>query len=395
MNKTIILLVSNLKGGGAQRVVSNLSKILSAENHLFICLHDGRDISYPFKGRLIDLQIPPVHHWFIKIVNFTKRIIKFKKIRNKINPDYVISFMESSNFINLFSGHAGKTIISVRNYKAKRVKSVTGKVFKLLMKLFYKKSWKIVAVSEGIRENLIDHYSLEENKIEVIYNPVDLGYIREMAAKPLAVEHEPLFDYPVIITAGKMMRQKGQWHLIRAFSVIKKTIGVNLKLVILGDGVLRPYLVAQIKKLGLEDDVKLLGFQKNPFQYFYKASLFVLPSLFEGFPNALLEAMACGLPVIASDCPTGPREILAPESEKQNNINCIEYAPHGILVPPCDGEFHNNNGHLGREEQLLADAVIKLLTNPSHLASYREKSLSRAEDFSLEKIASYWVKMIG
>jgi len=393
MNKTIILLVSNLKGGGAQRVVSNLSKFLSAEYRLFICLHDGRDILYPFHGKLIDLQIPPTMCWFGRIVNFIKRIIKFKKIRNKIKPDFVISFMESSNFVNLFSGHAGKTIISVRNYKAKRLKRVTGKVFKLLMKLFYNNSWKIVAVSEGIRKDLIDYYGLEEKRISVVYNPVDLGYITEMVAKPLAVDDEPLFYYPVIITAGKMMRQKGQWHLIRAFSVIKKSMQ-NIKLVILGDGPLKPYLIALINNLGLENDIKLLGFQKNPFQYFNRASIFVLPSLFEGFPNVLLEAMACGLPVISTDCPTGPREILDPGSYRLKNLSDIEYGPYGILVPQFDGKIYNTEG-LVHEEKLLADAAIDLISNNSQMMSYQNKSLHRAEDFSLEKIADSWAAIMS
>lgn len=393
MKKKLILLISNLKGGGAQRVVSNLSKYLAKKYHLYICLHDAKNIIYPYSGQLIDLKTPPANSRFKKAVNILKRISKFKVIRKGSKPDFVLSFMESSNLINLFSGRSGKTVISIRNYKSKQDQGFTGKVFNLLMKLFYNKSNKIVVVSGGIKADLVLNYGLNENKITVIYNPVDLEYIREMAENPLENQYASLFKDPVILTAGKMMRQKGQWHLIRAFSLIKRTIP-NIKLVILGDGVLRSYLVSVIENLGLEDDIKLLCFQENPFKLFNKASLFVLPSLFEGFPNVLLEAMALGLPVIASDCPTGPREILAPYSETKGNLDRIEHSPYGVLVPTCSGEFYTSTRNLTREEKLLANAVIELYSNPTIMLKYRNASLSRAGDFSLAKIAEQWVELI-
>jgi glycosyltransferase involved in cell wall biosynthesis len=393
MNKTIVLLVSNLKGGGAQRVVSNLSKILSADYRLFICLHDVRDLSYPFHGKLIDLQIPPANNWLSKIVNFIKRIIKFKKIRHKINPDYVLSFMESSNFVNLLSGRVGKSIISVRNYKSKQGKGFTGITFNLLMKLIYNRSSKIVAASQGIKEDLIHTYQLDQSKISVIYNPVDLLYIREMSAAPLEKDYEYIFNHPVVITSGKMMKQKGQWHLIRAFSMVKRNLP-DVKLVILGDGFLRSHLVSLIQSLGLKDDIKLLGFQENPFKFVYRASIFVLPSLYEGFPNVLLEAMACGVPVIASDCRSGPREILAPETDYSMQTDAIEFAKYGVLVPVCNGELSPASIALTKEEEYLAESIIKLYNNQSQCMLYKQLVKERINDFNLQQIAMQWIEQL-
>src|SRR5690625_2500259 len=133
-----------------------------------------------------------------------------------------------------------------------------------------------------------------------MYNFYYIEGINELAKEPVEQRFELLFDHPTIITVGRLTKQKGHWHLIRAFKIVKNEIP-NAKLVILGDGPLKSYLISLSKQLELEDDVYFLGFQKNPFKYLVNSDVYAFPSLYEGFPNALCEAMACGLPVISTD----------------------------------------------------------------------------------------------
>ena len=122
-------------------------------------------------------------------------------------------------------------------------------------------------------------------------------------------EFQELFSFPVVINVARLEEQKGQEYLIRSFVRIKKEIPLT-KLVILGEGHLEHKLRDLAKGLGLEQDVVFLGWQKNPFKFLAYSKVFVLSSLWEGFPNTLLEAMALGLPVISTDCPSGPNEII-------------------------------------------------------------------------------------
>src|SRR5699024_11269619 len=137
-------------------------------------------------------------------------------------------------------------------------------------------------------------------KIIVIHNFYDIKNIREDSIKKLSLKKQNIFKQPTIITSGRLSNQKGQWHLIRAFSKVKEKIP-NAQLVILGKGDLKSKLIDITYKLKLENSIHFLGFQSNPFKYIAEADIFVLPSLYEGFPNALCEAMACGLPVIRSE----------------------------------------------------------------------------------------------
>lgn len=259
--------------------------------------------------------------------------------------------------------------------------------------MFYNKADRIFAVSNAIKDDLVKNFRLDENKIRVIYNPYDIERIKKLSQEQIEEEYKEIFQKPTIITAGRLSKQKGQWHLIRALKKVKEKIP-EAKLVILGNGELENYLKELAAGLGLEKDVYLLGFQKNPFKYIARSTLYVFPSLYEGFPNALCEAMACGIPVISADCKSGPREILAPGSDINMETKNIEYEKYGVLIPVCNGKMYKYDDELSKEEELLSKSIVTCIMNPDILDDYSKKTLIRVKNFSKESIIDIWEDLI-
>jgi glycosyltransferase involved in cell wall biosynthesis len=159
-----------------------------------------------------------------------------------------------------------------------------------------------------------------------------------------------------------------------------------MKLVFLGQGELEKDLKKVVEELKIEKEVYFLGFQKNPFKFISNSKMFVFSSLYEGFPNALVEAMACEIPVISSDCKSGPREILAPETDLKIETRTIEYAKYGILIPVCDGNYYDAQFPLTTEEMVMAKSIVDLYSSKELLENYIRKAKERVKDFDRGKI---------
>ncbi len=203
-----------------------------------------------------------------------------------------------------------------------------------------------------------------------------------------------MFDNPVVITVGRLNDQKGQWHLIKAFKKAKNDVP-NAKLVLLGEGQLKDYLMTLARELNIDKDVHFLGFQENPFKYISNSKVFVLSSLYEGFPNALAEAMACGAAILSTDCPSGPKEILAPNEYNSKNISYeINKNRYGVLVPLCDGVKHQPDSALTKEESIMADCLVHLLSDDELNQHYRKQALSRIKDFDISQIIKEWENIL-
>jgi glycosyltransferase involved in cell wall biosynthesis len=222
----------------------------------------------------------------------------------------------------------------------------------------------IVAVSEGVAEDILQTLRVPSEKVVTIYNPVVTPEIRELAGEP--PDHPWFGDekVPVVLGAGSLSEQKDFGTLIRSFAVVRSRIAA--KLVILGEGSARFQLERLVAELGLQDDVLLPGFVRNPFGYMAQASAFVLSSRYEGLPGVLIQAMACGCPVVSTDCPSGPAEIL-------------EGGRLGPLVPM---------GDVGA----MAHAILDMLDRPTS----KEALIARADHFSLERsVAGYLDLLFG
>ena len=338
MKKNVIILIHRLAGGGAERVASNLSLYLPRDKYnIYVVVYDDTVIDYPYQGHLVSLKTKSSSNLVGKSFNFIKRIYRLRKIKKDYQIDTTISLLGSANLLNILSRRKDKVIVSVRNFLLLS-EGFYSNLNKLLMRILYNKADTIVAVSYVLNQELKSKYKLASKKMRVIYNPYDINKIKKLSKEYIEDKYVQLFERPTIVTVGSLTKQKGQWHLIRAFKLVKEKIP-NLNLIIIGQGELEGYLKSLINDLDLNDDIHLLGYQKNPFKYITKSNLFVFPSLYEGFPNALCEAMACGIPVISTDCKSGPREILAPNTNTELTTSEIEYGEHGILIPLISGKY--------------------------------------------------------
>lgn len=306
-----------------------------------------------------------------------------------------ISFLEYPNLINTLTSRSGRSIVSVRNHMStKHNNGFKSKLWNSTIKYLYPKADLIISVSEEIKRDLIDNYNIKADKIKVIYNSYDIHGIKEMAKEEIEDKYSEIFNHPVIITAGRLNKQKGHWHLIRAFSKVKEAIP-DAKLVILGEGDLESYLKKLASDLNIIEDVHFLGFQKNPFKYIARSKVFAMASFHEGFPNALAEAMACGVPVMSSDCKSGPREILAPsEFDNENMDYQVDEDRYGILTPVCDGKRYNAIDKITAEEKMISDSIISLLKDDSLWKHFSNQSQHRIKDFEISKIIKEWESII-
>jgi len=368
INKKVIFLLPILGGGGGERVASDLTQYLPENIEKIIVAFEVKDY-YKYNGKIISLEIKLSTNIILKIYTFLKGYFKFKKIIAEEKPDYVISFGSLQNILNIIS--TKKAIVRIDNPILVSHRKFIEKLYPIFVKLLFNKAKRIIVVSRRLKEELIKKFKIKEEKISVIYNSVDIEKIKKLAQEPIEPEFKKVFDHPVIINIGSLIPQKDQESLIRAFKKVKEEI-IDAKLVILGDGVLEKKLKKITSKLGLENDTHFLGWQENPFKFLARSKLFVLSSFWEGFGIVLLEAMACGVPIVSSDCDFGPKEILSLSKKSGNKLAGIEYAEYGIL-------FAEN----AEKEELMCQAIITVLTDSLLQKKFAENAYERVKSFDI------------
>ena len=412
--KKVMFIIPHLGSGGAERVVVNLCNGLADYERIVLIFENI--IKHNVEARIISINSPATQNLFKKLLNFPIRYLKIRKLKEEIKPDFVVSFMEPANLFNVLTKISNqKTILSFHsNYTATLredpffgkgiTRSILKTFYTIAFKTIYNRAHLLVAVSKDVAEDLIKNYGINSNKVKVIYNPYPIDKIRELAKESLG-SYEEIFKHPVLITAGRLTKQKGQWYLLRVFKALKEK-HKDLKLVILGEGELKEYLVELSKELGLKTyvwdrdklsesfDVYFLGFQKNPFKFITRSKLFVFPSLWEGFGNVLVEAIACEVPVVSSDCRSGPREILAPNTDFNYQTQKPEFAEYGVLMPVFEVKYKSAEEPLGVKEIMWVETIDTLLNNDSLRKHYSEKAKQRAEDFRIEKIVQEWKEVL-
>ncbi len=398
--RKVLFVIETLRGGGAERAVSNIVTHFPKDCEIDILVNDESLVEYPYRGNILSLSRPEKKSLIYFIRNIIKRIIFLKKLKKINKYDACISFLDSANISNILSGKRYcRTIVSVRIDMMTKKNRWYEKIFSLfLTKYLYKHADQIVAVSKEIEWKLVNWLGISSSRVRTIINGCDCKWIEK---KMILHNQDMTEDFvtrienrKLIVTIGRLVDQKGQWHLIRAFSeVIKKE--PQAVLLILGMGPLKDYLAKLLVDYGLEESVFLIGYSENPYWYLGKADVFILPSLYEGYPNALMEAVCCGVPCIATDVHSGTREILAPTLKIEGKrVVDIILAEYGVLIPVCSGKKHNREVILEIEEQKMADAVLMLLNDERKKEYYRDKSKERSRDLDINHVVNKWIDVI-
>ncbi|GAA4373045.1 glycosyltransferase [Hymenobacter koreensis] len=407
LNKNILLLIPNLGMGGAQRVFHDHSVELA---HHFIVKEavfnlDGGNL-YPSGNELISLDVSGGGSPLDKVRNFGRRISRLRSLKQRLATDVCISHLEGADYVNLLSKGSEKVILCIHGSKLHdgNIRGPIGWLRKkVLMPGLYNRADRIITVSRDINPELIDGFGVKREKIQTINNFFEVEQIAQKAQEPLTPQEQAVYDAaPVLVTSGRLTIQKNQAPLLDSFAALIKQQPV--KLVFVGDGELRDELTSHARALGLRVyeawsealltpayDVYFMGMQQNPFKYIRPASLFVFPSAWEGFPMALGEAMICGVPAVTTDCPTGPREILAPDSATPaTGIRRAERAAYGVLMPML-----NQPATLASDQQVWTTTLAQLLNDPAERQRLGKLANQRMQDFSREKIFRQWVAVIN
>lgn len=399
--KKILFVISYLDKGGAERALSNITTHFPEEWDIDILVNDDRVIDYPFRGNIITLGIsekPRTGSILFQLKVLLKRVRRLIALKKTGQYTACVSFLDSANIANIISGKGScKVIASVRSGLRQQERFPQYKyVVNPMVRFFYNRATKVVAVSEGIRRELIERFHLCPNKVVVIENGFSLLEIQKQAQEMQSEKEINLIhDRRVVVTTGRLEEPKGQWHLIRAFAEVAKKIP-DAVLLIIGSGELESYLKKLVKDSGIENCVFFTGFVTNPYKYMSRAELFVFPSLYEGFPNALAEAICLELPCIATDFQTGAREILSPAMCKMSgSVNEIVEAEYGMLTPLCSGEKYGAQGDpLEYQEKCLAEAIILLLTDEVKRKKYADASRKRKKSLTIDSAIDKWIDLI-
>lgn len=376
--KNIAILVPTLNKGGAERVAANISLEFAKYYNVYLIVHDGRNVIYPYGGKLIDLQLPPAKNKFGKITTLFKRVHALRKLKKQYHIDITISHLPASNYVNIFSKVGDRIFTYIHCMEKWSFAKAIREWFTAKM------SDNMICVSECVRRNMIDTFHVNKNKVVTIYNFCDLD------CPPTCInQHSEI----VVSTMGRLTEQKGQWHLIRAMKKVVEKSECPVILKIIGDGELRSQLNELTQKLELQDKIIFTGFLDDPWSVLADTDIYVSSSLWEGLPMALVEAGRCGLPIISTDCDAGCREILAPTTDISNKATEIEKAEYGILLPV----FNTGNidqKELTHEENLMADAIIELINNTDLRSDYAIQARNRSEHFRSENIMKQWVNIL-
>jgi len=402
------IMINCLEQGGAQRMVLRLFEafneagmetyLISMDRNQEMPLSHVPDRAVELAKKVVFLSVADNRRGPLrKVLTGPSQWIALRRMVREKGIDVLLSFMERANILNLLAGVPQRKILSIRIHLSEDL-SVKVPLKKVLIKLVYRFFLhRAETVNFNSREAALDfkrRFPLREDKISVIYNFIDAEKIMELARQEIPTESLAFYEGVTFVTAGRLYPTKGHIHLLRAFREVTAE-HADARLILLGDGPLRAELNGAIRKLGLMDHVLMPGFQQNPYAWIHRADVFVLSSKEEGFPNALLEALSLGMPVISTDCPSGPREMLAPDSDPLKKTGGMDLASYGILTAPLkDVVLRDVREPLVPAERFLAEAMKLMLKDVYLRQRYSEAAKRRSKDFSVETIFPQWLRMM-
>ena len=346
--KKVSFFLPSFRTGGSEKIFIELA------NHLHINFeYDIEMVCVNNEGKLKNILNKNIRIINLKKNSVSESILPFIRYLRDSNSKIIISSMSHCNIMVIISKliSRSKTKIIVRECSSIYVKilpfslNIKKRIIKILMKILYKKADYVISNSFDLAKHLKKELNLK--KVKVIYNGYELERIKELSLE------EPSQNFfnnqKVIVAVGRLSHEKGLDFLIKAFKIVRKEL--DCKLIILGEGPLKKILLNLAKDLCLEKDIHFLGYQKNPYPFIKKSNIFVLPSIIEGLPGALIQALILNKNIISTNCKFGPREIL-----KNGKL--------GKLIPIKD-------------KKRLAKEIINELNNPSPIKKQIDLDLDR------------------
>jgi len=361
-SKHVAIFLPSLIGGGAERIMVNLATGLVEQ------------------GVKVDLVLANAEGPYLADVDSRVRIINLRARRVLTSLPGLVSYLRREKPISILSSMEHVNIIAIWATRLAMVKtrivvtvhialsqslnksSFRGRFFCALIRLFYPLADNVVVVSKAARDDFLQTTGLDPKLVSVIYNPVITSELYKK--KNETIDH-PWFstgEPPVILGVGRLSKQKDFPNLIHAFALVRKR--QNARLVIIGEGNERPNLEKLIDELGIKSDVDLHGFVENSYAYMARSAVFVLSSAYEGLPTVLIESLAVGIPVVSTDCPSGPMEIL-------------NGGKYGKLVPMNDSNA-------------LAKGILEVLQQEV----VSEVAADAIEEFTLEKSVARYMDIL-
>ena len=367
--KKVGVFIYSLDGGGAERVVSILLKEVCKRTEVVLILMSDK-IVYPIPDTVEVLLLENSNGSEINLFKFLKIPIlawKFNSLCKVHNIGTVLSFMNRPSYISALSRHFknnSRLVIFERSTPSEMYKDFSPKSIlnKFLIRVLYSKSDLVVSNSAGNRNDLINNFGLKENSVLTLNNPIDVKRILKMSKSSVNVD----FSRFSFISVGRIDEGKNHNLLLEAY---KRLDAPNSQLIIVGDGPLKHRLVKKINDYNLEEKVLIIGFDSNPYKYMARSDVFLFSSNYEGFPNVLVEALSCGLPVVSTDCRSGPREIL-------------ENGKYGVLTK------------VGSVESMTR-SMDRLYLDADYRRSLSQKALTRALEFDKNVIMKSFLSKIG
>ncbi len=373
--RKLAIFINTLKRGGAEKTVAFLLNQLKEDFDLHVLMFNAKGIEFDIPKSVHIKQIGKPNGkeatlWDLVKMPFQAIYIKKYLIKNEI--PVLLSFLNRPNFVSSIIKMLrwkGNVIISERTMTSAYYSNKTfgGKFGRFLVSKLYKHANLVITNSKFCEQDLRETFKLP-NKIITINNPINIEEAQKLMLEPqhLITKKDDEFLFCNIGTYSPVKKQQ---MLIEAFA------NLNLpqsRLVIIGKDVPEK-LMSAVEKFNIKNQVTLLGLQDNIYPFLKLCDCFVLSSEMEGFPNVILEALACGKPVISTDCKWGPREILAPDTDYEKETKAIEVADYGMLV-----------SQTSKEE--LTKAMAEMISNNNLREKYKEKSHLGLKEFTIEKI---------
>lgn len=395
MGKRKLMLISPmLHQGGFERVCITTARLLEPYFDVRIVIFDSANIAYDVTGLSItDIQMGVKKGKLQKMLNILRRAHRVKQLKNEWKPDIAYSFGPTANLVNACSKTAGCLVwLGLRNY--------TDVEEEAKMRLFVRRADKILCCSKDIEREVQRRYGF--SRTAVIYNLYDVEKIQREAREknpPLPFEGD---HCRYLVSMGRDDPMKGFWHMLKAFSLVHAQMP-ETRLILMGAGSFQKYRKLA-EELGIADAIFFAGMQREPYAYLKYGEVYLLTSGNEGFPNALVEAMALSLAPVSVNCLTGPAEILTENGDTASleayfaemaarGEKPVHEGEYGILLPAMDKEENLHAAEVTADEKRFAETVVALLQDEGRLQKYRQAACKRAQDFTYESYLQAFLQL--